>query len=152
MASVDFLLYARNELKPAEKQRIALSLLFALNSIIGMHRTWAATTQDMIKARMFGYLTPKREGKSLENKQTKDLWKKWTTRRRFESLVRWLQDANLLKCYLGTTYRRTIVSVYNDWDTIKQEVADYFNRHKTTSNQAKKQREELNKMLKETPF
>ena len=149
MASVDFILKARNEVKPNEKQRMALALLFGLHSIIGMRRTWAATTQEMIKARMFGYLTPKREGKSYENKKTKDLWEKWTTRRRYESLIAWLQEMNLLKCYMGTTYRRTIVSVQCDWDTIKDDVTAFIIRHRKPSLQAKKQRDELSQMLNE---
>ena len=148
MASVDFILKA-NKIKPNEKQRMAIALLFGLNSIIGMRRTWAATTQEMIKARMFGYLTPKREGKSYENKETKDLWKKWTTRRRYESLIVWLQEMNLLKCYMGTTYRRTVVSVQSDWDTIKDDVTAFIIRHRKPSLQAKKQRDELSQMLNE---
>ena len=149
MASVDFILKARDELKPNEKQRMALALLFGLNSIIGMRRTWAATTQDMIKARMFGYMTPKREGKSYENKQTKDLWKKWTTRRMYESLVTWLQEMNLIKCYMGTTYRRTIVSVQCDWNDIKEEVTAFFLRHRKPKLQVRKNRDELSKMIGE---
>lgn len=147
MASVDFLLYARDELKPNEQQRMALAMLFGLKSIIGMRRKWAATTQDMIKARMFGYLTKDKKGFRYESKQLKDMWAKWTTRRRYESLVRWLQEARLLRCYVGTTYRRTIVSIDADWNSIREEVKDFFQKNQSTKMQARKCREELAQMM-----
>ena len=146
-----FLLNYLNNTK-TEKDRIKLALFLGIKSIIGMGKKYAFTTLSLIKCRMFGFTSPKELEKALglkKNQKLKELYEHYTTYRQFEKLRNDLVESGLVKVWTGYG-KRTIIATANSFDDIKKELADYIRKKQgiSTKDIAKRQRDELTKMLK----
>ena len=130
-----FLLNVRNnaeENKNNERERILFCLQMGISSIIGMRRDWCATTQDMMKARMFGFATFADMEKYIKAPYTvkwlKNIIAKYTTRRVFTGLLNTILERGWCKTIVGTPYRRTIISVTKEIDYLETDIREYFKR------------------------
>ncbi len=148
---VSFLLDYLNMAK-TERDRMKLALLMGILSIIGMGKKYAFTTLSLIKCRMFGFTSTTELKKALalkKNNKLKELYDHYTTYRQFEKLRNDLVESGLVKVWTGYG-KRTIIATAHSFDDIKKELADYIRKKQgiSTKDIAKRQRDELTKMLK----
>ncbi len=135
MVGVDFLFQAR-EMVSDEKKRMAIALLFGIKSIIGKNRCWAATTKEMMCARMVGALRPDCIDYKMSN-----VLAKWSSRRRFDTLKEWLITHKFLETIVGVpALRRTFVS-YQPLDKIKDEIRSFL--HSRNNKKAERDNRQL---------
>ncbi len=119
---VSFLLSYLNNAH-SEYDRMKLALLMGISSIIGMKRKWTATTKEMILCRMFGSKDKKELDRLLlSNKKAKEVYDKYSTRRRFERLRDDLLVSCMAQCFIGFGHR-TFVSILCNFDEIKADIA-----------------------------
>ena len=149
---ISFLInYLRNA--NTEIDRIMLAMLLGINSIIGLQKRFAFTTQSLIKSRMFGFASPKELEQFLslkKNINAKEKYDYYTSHRQFDKLRSELTRKGLIKVWMGYG-KRTILATYYDWDTIKGDVADNIRKNRCVSIKDKNrhQIDELTQMLKQ---
>lgn len=145
---VDYINSANTEI-----DRIKLAMLLGINSIIGLQKMFAFTTQSLIKCRMFGFASPKELDQFLslkKNIKAKEKYDYYTSNRQFDKLRSELTRNGLVKVWMGYG-KRTILSTSHDWDKIKGEVAENIRKNRGVSIKDKNrhQMDELTQMLKQ---
>jgi len=149
---ISFLInYLRNA--NTEIDRIMLAVLLGINSIIGLKKRFAFTTQSLIKSRMFGFASPKELEKFLsfkKNIKVKEKYDYYTSHRQFDKLRSELTRKGLVKVWMGYG-KRTILATSHDWDSIKEAVAENILKNKGMSirDMNRHQTGELTQMLKQ---
>lgn len=123
-----------------ERECMLTALQLGIASIIGMKRKWAFATKDLMKCRMVGFPS-QRAFESNEDAEMLRLYERYTSRRIFDSMLKELVKRGWSKTILGTPYRKSIISIYKSFDSIKHEVAGALNKAKDDT--AKAQRQEL---------
>ena len=101
---------------------------------------------------MFGFTSTTEMKKALglkKNNKLKELYDHYTTYRQFDKLRNDLVESGLVKVWTGYG-KRTIIATAHSFDDIKKELADYIRKKQgiSTKDIAKRQRDELTKMLK----
>ena len=114
------MLVAAQRSKPELRARWAMYL--GMLSIIGT-KEMAATTSVAIKSRMFGAKDAEELQQLLEDPETRALYDKWTTRRRYDRLMADIEEGNNVKS-LGVG-RRTYISYRF---STNQEISEAINR------------------------
>lgn len=134
----------------SEYERLKLALLMGISSIIGMKRKWTATTKEMILCRMFGCKNKKELDGLLSNKKAKEVYDKYSTRKRFERLRDDLLVSDMVRCIIGFG-RRTYISMLCSFDEIKADIAASIAKKKREKIKAKNRnhRKELASLIEQ---
>ena len=114
-----------------EETRAKWAMHIAILSIIGQ-KPYASTTSDTIKLRMFGFKNKHELVLALKDEKTKELYEKWTSRRRYDRMLSQLQVEGYIREF--GERRRTFLTTKLTLEELVQKVA---------SSSKKKQKEDL---------
>lgn len=150
MINPNFLLDYRNKNK-TERERAEFAMLLAISSIVG-EKEWAATTRNLIIARMFGAkdsdgLEDALKGCSQkEGKLLKEAFDKYTTRRIFESMRDELISKGLIKCWAPYSHR-VFVSISHKLEEIENDIKFFLRRKQSPKEQMKQDTTRLKELI-----
>lgn len=150
MINPNFLLDYRNKNK-TERARAEFAMLLAISSIVG-EKGWAATTRNLIIARMFGAkdsdgLEDALKGCSQkEGKLLKEAFDKYTTRRIFESMRDNLISKGLIKCWTPYSHR-VFVSISHKLEEIENDIKFFLKRKQSPKEQMKQDTTRLKELI-----
>lgn len=134
-----------------ERARAEFAMLLAISSIVG-EKGWAATTRNLIIARMFGAknsegLEDALKGSSQKEGQLlKEAFEKYTTRRLFESMRDKLISKGLIKCWTPYSHR-VFVSTSHRLEEIENDIMVFLKRKQSPKEQMKQDTTRLKELL-----